>query len=142
MNSMIYNPLEEYAGKFKNLHLENTNAFLDDLVKRSGVNIDENRETVRLYNEYTENFKKLKRKLNLFRFLRVIMIITLVLIPLVIWKTTPKIRALREEVENAKSKAEELLALAEAQMRPLNNLFSDRDALDIIENFILSAEYS
>ncbi|MBQ6614578.1 MAG: hypothetical protein IIX18_04585 [Clostridia bacterium] len=136
MNSMIYNPLEEYAGKFKNLHLENTNAFLDDLVKRSGVNIDENRETVRLYNEYTENFKKLKRKLNLFRFLRVIMIITLVLIPLVIWKTTPKIRALREEVENAKSKAEELLALAEAQMRPLNNLFSDRDALDIIEKTV------
>ena len=36
MDSMIYNPLEEYVQKFKGAHLENTNAFFDGLVKQSG----------------------------------------------------------------------------------------------------------
>ena len=133
MDSMIYNPLEEFEKKFKNLHLENTNSFLEELVKHSGVNVQENRETVRQYNEQTANLKKLKRSLNWWRFLRVVMIITVILIPLVIWKTTPKIRALREDVQNAEKKAAELLALAERQMAPLNSSFTDRDALDIIE---------
>ncbi len=32
MNSMIYNPLKEFDGKFKNLHLDNTKKYLEDLV--------------------------------------------------------------------------------------------------------------
>jgi hypothetical protein len=51
----------------------------------------------------------------------------------VILKTTPKIRALREEIEEADRKAEELLTEAQNQMLPLNRLFSDRDALNLIE---------
>ena len=31
MNSMIYDPLEEYLQKFKKLHLDNTNRFLKSL---------------------------------------------------------------------------------------------------------------
>lgn len=136
MNTMIYNPLEEYEKKFKALHLENTQKFFDGLVKRSGVNVEENRKTVKQYHEYTENLKKLKRKLNFWRFLRVVMIIALILIPLVIWKVTPKIRALREEVAQADQKARELLAQAYTQMEPLNTLFTARDALDIIESTV------
>ena len=36
---MIYNPLEEYISKFKELHLVNTNSFFDELVLKSGVSI-------------------------------------------------------------------------------------------------------
>ena len=54
MNSVIYNPLEDYLVKFKALHSQNTNEFFEKLVQQSGVDIDKNRETVRLYNEYKE----------------------------------------------------------------------------------------
>lgn len=136
MNAVIYNPLEEFESKYRDLHAENTTKFLDDLVARSGVNIEQNRETVRLYNEYKENLKKLKRKLFWLRFLRVLMCITIVLIPLVILKTTPRIKQLRTEIAEADQRAEELLAEATRQMEPLNRLFTDRDALTVIETTI------
>ena len=44
MNSMIYDPLEEYLQKFKKLHLDNTNRFFEELVRQSGVDIEENRK--------------------------------------------------------------------------------------------------
>ncbi len=136
MESVIYNPLEEYENKFKSLHLEKTQSFFEALVRESNINIEENRETVRQYNIYKENLAKLKSRLNLYRFLRVLMAITIVLIPLIILKMTPKIRALREEIELADTKADELLAIANNQMLPLNKLFTDRDAINIIESTI------
>ncbi len=134
MNSMIYNPNEEYSSKFKELHLKNTNDFLDSLVKQSAVNVEENRATVKLYKQYNENIKKLKKKYNLWRFLRVLMIISIILIPLVLVKITPKIKALRSEIKLSDSKADEQLELARKQMAPLNALFTERDALTIIES--------
>ena len=136
MNTVIYNPLEEFDKKYKDTHCENTNKFFDNLVQQSGIDIEQNRETVRLYNEYKENLFNLKKKLNWWRFLRVIMCITLLLIPLVILKTTPKIKDLRTKIEEADKRAEELLAEANNQMLPLNKLFTDRDALNIIESTI------
>ena len=136
MNSMIYNPMEEFDGKFKNLHLDNTKKYFEELVEQSGVNVEENRKTVKEYNELKDNLSKIKKKLNLWRFLRVLMIITLVLIPLVIIKITPKIRSLRSEIEQVDKKIQELLDIAQRQMAPLNGLFTDRDALKIIESTI------
>lgn len=136
MNSMIYHPLEEYESKFRDAHLQHTRQFFETLVQRSGVDADQNRRTVKQYDECNSNVKDLRKKLNLRRFLRVAMIITLILIPVVILKTTPKIKALRSEVEQAQKKAAELLSLAQKQMAPLNALFTDRDALGIIESTI------
>lgn len=136
METAIFDPLEEFDKKYRSLHSEKTVEFFDELVRRSGLDIERNCETVRLYNEYKENLKKLKRKLNWRRFFRVLACITIVLIPLVILKLTPRIKTLRAEIEEADKRAEELLAEANAQMRPLNSLFSDRDALTIIETVI------
>lgn len=136
MTSVIYNPLEEYEKKLKEAHLSETNTFFETLVKQSGVNVEENRKTVEQYNVYKENLVKLKKKLNWWRFLRVLMCITILLIPVVILKTTPKIHGLREEIDQADKKIEELLALAYNQMLPLNSLFTDRDALNLIHNTV------
>ena len=138
MNSMIYNPVEEFDSKFKDLHMENTKKYFEELVNRSGVNVEENRKTVKEYNELKENLPKIKRKFNLWRVLRVIMIITLILIPLVIIKITPKIKALRSEIQEIDQKMKDLFSLAQLQMAPLNSLFTDRDALNIIETTIPS----
>lgn len=136
MDEIIYNPLEEYDVKFKEAHSANTNEFFEKLVQKSGVNIEENQKTVLLYDQCRQDLCKLKKKLNRLRFLRVIMCITLVLIPLVILKITPKIKSKRSQIEEYGKRSDELLALANEQMLPLNSLFSDRDALNIIQETI------
>ncbi len=136
METLIYNPLEEYNGKYKEAHFEKTADFFENLTRKSGVDIEENRETVRVYNECKENLNAFLKKLNRWRFLRVIMCITVVLIPLVIFKITPKIKSIREEIENVDNRSETLLAKANEQMLPLNRLFTDQDALNIIEDIV------
>lgn len=136
MNSVIYSPLEEYDNKLKSTHLENTTQFFEELVKRSGVDIEKNRETVRQYQKYKEDLSKLKKKLNWLRFFRVLMCITVLLIPLVILKMTPKIKALRSEIAEAQERADQLLEEAKAQMLPLNQLFTDWDCLSLVEKNI------
>lgn len=136
MDTMIYNPLEEFESKYRSLHLEKTKERFEDLVKRSGVDAEANRATVKRYKETLDGVSKLRKKLNWWRFLRVLACITLILIPLVILKITPKIRRMREEIESSEKKAAELLAEAQKQMAPLNNLFTARDALDIIESTV------
>ncbi len=136
MNSVIYNPLEEFDTKFKALHAQNTARFLEELVTRSGVDAAQNRETVRQYDEAREGVKKLRRTYNWLRFWRVLACITLVLLPLVFLKLTPKIRALRAEIADVDAKVAKLLADAWAQMQPLNSLFTDRDGLDLIHQTV------
>lgn len=136
MTAVIYDPLEEYENRLQSLHLENTNAFFQQLVAKSGVNIEENRRTVARYEAFKESIAKLRRKRGWLRFWRVLMCITLILIPLVITKITPKIKALSKEIEEGDAKAAELMAQAQRQMAPLNSLFTDRDALDIIHTTV------
>lgn len=134
MVSVIYDPLEEFQTKHKARHSEITHKFFEDLVQRSGVDVEQNRKTVKQYNDCKENLAKLKRKLNWLRFFRVLMCITILLIPLVILKMTPKIRQLRSACSEADQRAAALLEEAEQQMRPLNQLFTDRDGLHMIES--------
>lgn len=133
MESMIYNPLEEYEGKYKAMHLVNTQTMFDDLTKRSGVDIEKNRRTVKELNDIKEHLSKLKRKYNLLRFLRVVMCITILLIPVVIMVMTPKIKTLREDIEHADDKREELLTSCYSQMSSLNSLFTDKDCIKLVE---------
>ena len=136
VNSVIYNPLEEFESKYRELHLKNASEFFESLVQQSGIDIEQNRETVREYNGYKENIAELKKKVNKLRFWRVIMCITILLIPIVIKKTTPKIKELRKEIEEADQRADAVLEEANRQMLPLNALFTERDAIVLIEKTI------
>ena len=139
---MIYNPHKEFEEKYQKLHFDNTNKFFDSLVQKSGINIEENRKTVKEYNELKDKAPSLKRRLGWLCFFRVLMIITIILIPLVILKLNPKIRALKEKCNFTEQKITELFALANEQMAALNNLLSDRDAFTIIENTIPDISFS
>ena len=141
MDTMIFNPLEDYEKKFQSLHFEITEQFFSELVKKSGVDIEENRKTVKEYDECRISLEKLKKKRTLFLVLRVFMFITLILIPVVFWKLNPKIKKLSEEVDSVDNKAAELLRSAQNQMLPLNSLFTTRDAIDIIEKTIPSLKF-
>lgn len=58
VNSVIYNPLEEFVSKYRSLHAEHTNQFFEALVRKFGVNIEENRKTVKQYDFYKEHLAK------------------------------------------------------------------------------------
>ncbi len=133
MDSVIYNPLEEYEKKLKTLHFENTKKLFDKLVEESGVDIDRNKETVKQYNIYTERLSEVKKKLRWRKFFRVLMWVSVLLIPVAILKLNPKIKELKEEVQFADEKASEFLAQATEQMKPLTALFKEWYAIDLIE---------
>ncbi len=133
MGNMIFHPLEDYEKTLKNKHLQQTTRFFDRLVAQSGVNIAENRATVKKMNELREKLSKLKRKRNWLRVLRVVLCITILLIPLVIYKLTPVIRELKEDIDEADKKADELMQEALRQMLPLNNLFTSWDCIQLLE---------
>jgi len=134
MSNAIYDPLEEYESRLKAQHEANAVTFFDTLVTQSGVNIEQNRATVRDYHTCMDGRAALRKKLNWRRFWRVLMCLTLILIPLVITKLNPVIRSLRAQIGEADQKAAALLAQAEAQMAPLNQRFTERDALGLIES--------
>lgn len=130
---MIYNPLEDYQDKYKPAHSQKVTAFFDQLVAKSRVDIEENRRTVNEIAKYREQLKQLKRKRNWLRFLRVLLCITILLIPLVIMKLTPKIRELKSAIDEAENRAEDLQQQANNQMLPLNKLFDAWDSIKLIE---------
>lgn len=138
---MIYNPLEEYNSKFKSLHNQNTADFFEDLVEKSGVDIEANRQTVKEYSEIQTSLEKLNKKLRWRKFWRVLMILTIILIVVVILKLNPKIKSLKEEIESADKKADELLSLAKSQVAPLISLFSATDSLRLIEKTIENIKF-
>lgn len=142
MHSVIYNPLEEFESKYRGLHTENANQFFEKLVQKSGVDVVQNRETVRQHQQCQSDVAKLRKKINWLRFFRVLMCITIVLIPLVVLIMTPKIKAIRAQVEEADQRAAELLAQAQRQMQPLNALFTDKDALQLIEQTIPQMDFA
>lgn len=133
MDEIIYNPLEEYEKKFKQLHYDNVNSFFSSLVEKSQIDVEQNIATVKKYEELTVKKEELKKKCRMKKFLRVLACISLILIPYVIKKMTPQIKELESETEFAEEKANELLVEATEQMEPLNNLFTDKDALSLIE---------
>ncbi len=133
METAIFDPLEAYETRLREKHGENVGRFFEKLVQESKVDIEKNRETVRQYNACRENVGKLTTKRNWLRFFRVLACITILLIPLVILKLTPMIRALKKEIEEADKRAEALLNEAYGQMAPLNTRFTDQDALRLTE---------
>ena len=131
---MIYNPLEDYEKKLKIAHTDKTTRFFEALVAKSRIDIEENRRTVNELAKYREQLTKLKRKRNWLRFLRVLLCITILLIPLVILKLTPRIRELKADIDDAENRTEELLQQANNQMLPLNKLFNAWDSIKLIED--------
>ena len=134
--TLIYNPQDEYDKKYKSLHYENTVKFFNELAEKSGVNQEENERTVLEHDELVKKAKKIRKKIFWLKFLRVLMIITIVLIPLVIIKTTPKIKRLKAQASEFTNNAEKLIELAKKQVAPLNSLFSDKDCINLIESTI------
>ena len=74
----LLEPLKIYNYELKYKHEENVTAFFDDLVRQSGVNVEENRKTCAEYYGYLAQIKQGKKKLGGKIFLRVLSILVTV----------------------------------------------------------------
>ena len=75
MNELLLEPLKYYDTVGKQAHEENTRQYFDDLLKKSGVDEEENRRTVKEYNEKVEEINGLSKILSRFKFFKVMLII-------------------------------------------------------------------
>lgn len=142
VNSIIYNPIEEYKEKYKEFHQNLVNGFFEELVSKSNVDIEQNRKTIIEHCNAIKVLEKIKRKLKWMKVLRVIMCITIIFIPLVIFKVNPKIKSLKNDILEQQKNVDKLYNESIRQMKPLNNLLTNDDSLNLIEKTIPGMIYS
>lgn len=169
MNDLLLEPLKYYDDIGKKAHEENTRQHFKDLLDKSGVDVEENRRTVKEYNGKVEEINKLSKKLSKYKFFKVMLIIGIVLGSIIclfslslfgesvisgmlfillggiflagsIWPLVAKVNPTIKDTDSVKEgrvkESEEILQRAWEQMRPMNALFTDYDALRLIEKTI------
>ena len=82
MDDLLLEPLKYYESKAKQQHHDHAMAYFDELVQRSGMDPEENRKTVKLYNEEMAKIKELNGKISKYKWVRVLAIIGIVIGPI------------------------------------------------------------
>ena len=161
MNGLLLEPLRYYDSAGQKDHEENAKQYFEDLLKKSGIDAEENRRTVREYDRICREIDNLSKMIARLKRFKTLLIIGIVLgavltvtgisnlmnllagvpilsasIALLAAKVSPNIK--NSDVVRTKHIAEREKLLAEAweQMRPLNSLFTDRDTLKLIEKTV------
>lgn len=119
----LLQPLDSYNMILKNKHHENTVKYFDDLVKKSNIDIESNKRTVKAYKNLENEIKALNKKLKWKKFWRVICCIFFIFIFIVFIFLNKQIKDLKEQIAKMSDKAKKLLDEAWAQMAPLNRLY-------------------
>lgn len=75
----IHEPLSQYKNTFKEKHKENVEEYFNDLVNKSQVNIEENKETVKQIKKLNHEISHLRRKITKFEILRLLTIVLMLI---------------------------------------------------------------
>ncbi|MBQ8447065.1 MAG: hypothetical protein IJX31_04730 [Clostridia bacterium] len=78
MEGILLEPLKYYESVGKTAHERNVTAHFDDLVERSGVDVAENRATVKKYKAEMATAQKIREKLSRKKALRVLLILAII----------------------------------------------------------------
>ncbi len=147
MDEMIFEPANAYDNEYKAKFVENAEKMFDDLVKASGVNVEQNRETAADYRkkslESSGHDKRLSREktkrvllIILSVLLSVLIIPTVLIIIYTVKKLNPKIREMKSMSERLNREEAELLSRARAQLSPLLSLFDEAMPPRLIEQTV------
>ncbi len=168
MNELLYEPLKYYETYGKPQHKANAESFFSELKKRSGVEEQQNAHTVEKYRAKKTELEKTEKKARSLKATRILLIIaTVVGLALLIYgivsslllaiigvvvslsslcviflNLNKKIKHFSELVSKKRAEAEALLCEAEEQMAPLNALFSERDAIDLLEKTLPELKFN
>lgn len=166
MENLIIEPLLFYEQSGKSGHENFTNEFFDDLVAKSQIDVEENRRTASLFrkqdavaektNKTLKSKKVLKGFLIFFIILGVIcsiigfavdsnvklpliiggLVVSICCLLFIILKLNKSIKNIEILYKKQKAVANETLSKANEQMRALNELFTENDAISLIEKTI------
>ena len=155
MTEDIYDPLDEYAGKFRPRFEQVAKETFAQLAREANVNVAANRETCRLLDMTEDELGSVKSSINWTTFLCVVLwcglavggwvlysqwqvidswyvvgigLAMVVALILLLAKVHPRLSQLKDERDNLQDKAEQYRAEAWRQMEPLNRLY-DWDVL-------------
>lgn len=79
MDDLLFEPLKYYEQVGREKHEQNTIAYFEDLLQKSGVNAEENRSTVKAYNSENEFIKQIASKVSKYKTLRGLLIAAIVI---------------------------------------------------------------
>ena len=79
MNERLLEPLKYYETEGKATHEKNVNEYFDDLVTKSGINVEENHATVKKYKKENDILTGMDKKLSRYKTAKVFLIIGIVL---------------------------------------------------------------
>lgn len=82
-NSKLLSPLDYYDTELKDLHKNKTIEYFDDLVAKSGINIEENRKSIKELKKLQSDLDQINKKIGKYRFLKVLSFIVIILVTLV-----------------------------------------------------------
>ena len=161
MDLSLLSPLDYYVKEGKEAHKKNAKDYFDNLFRQSKVNREENIKTCNEYRAQLKIVDGLKKKLNLFKALRILCIVFAVLgivgfalavsepeliaitvigavlavgciLMIFLW-LNKRIKHFDEKYSAAAKVAADLLAEAQRQIAPLLALFDDRDTFRLLE---------
>lgn len=166
MNEMLLEPLKFYEHSGKATHEKNTSDYFDELVAKSGIDVEANRATVAAYRKQMEAVAAAEDKVSKYKTYKTLLIIGIIIGAIIsiwsFWKfgdsagsatamllggaaaivifvlllknvVNPRIKDGSAHLEILRKKAEKIKAEAQAQMAPLNALFSSQDTFRLIE---------
>ena len=164
MHDLLLEPLEYYEKFGREEHKRNAEERFEALVAQSGIDVEQNRATVKRYNaamQTVENSRKSVSKKKVLRTLAIVGIVVFALLLLfgiamlsedssvgtpmalislfalggcifAVVKLGPSIKAADELLSQHEAEARRILAEAQAQMSPLNELFDNTETLRLI----------
>lgn len=74
----IHEPLWEYKNRFKDKHKENVEEYFNDLVEKSQVNVEENKETVKQIRQLKSDLDNLRTRISKFGLLQALLILLII----------------------------------------------------------------
>lgn len=78
MNDLLIEPLKYYNSVLKDNQNKNAEVFFDELVVKSNIDVEENRQTVKKYKAKQKEVENITKELNKYKTYRVLMIIALI----------------------------------------------------------------
>ena len=170
MDSLILEPLKYYKSVLKERHKENLEGHFDELVRRSGIDVEQNRATVKKYDAEMVKVNRQRKILGLWNALFITLIVVgIVGIILIIAALMDEIIdtgllyaglgctaggfllaffVVRPKKKNAEKIKNKLLAVANEikeealrEMAPLNALFRAEDTLDLFEKSMPAVKF-
>lgn len=170
MEDILLEPLKAYTSHYEQAFDANAQAYFDDLVKKSRIDVEANRATVKAYKKQLAAIERVKSKLSGHKTGRGFLIFLIVLgviaaalgiyqivtggdalwaiaiavgiaafiapIIVIVKVLNPRIARFQKEIEQLTEKANDLFNEANAQMRPLNELFESGATKELIEKTV------